>query len=437
MAKNYSNIPFAPAQWPFFYGWMIAIFSALGIILSIPGQTMGVSAFTEHLLDALRLTRTELTFAYMLGTMTSAFMLTYAGKLYDIIGARVMACMASVGMGFTLILLSQADKGANWLYSVNAGTTGIVAMMSVGFFMLRFFGQGVLTLSCRNMVMKWFNKKRGFVTGISNPAVSLGFSAAPIVLNGLINQTSWQNAWLLIGLIAIFVFSGIVLIFFRDNPESCGLLPDGVRNIAITSDEKKHYKQYTLREAQQTFSFWVFALTLGVSGFIFTAVPFHVESIFKLAGMDKETAFSIFLPAAIISLSVNLIGGYIADKVKMKYLLYFMLSGLLIFAFGVIFLKPGLMVFVLILGNGLGGGMFGIIANVTFARFYGRAHLGAINGFVMSIIVFSSAIAPWLFSQSLDISGSYQNAALGFGFVVLGLLICAVKADNPQTKKTM
>ena len=85
------NYPFNPAKWPFFYGWMILVWGTIGMLMSIPGQTMGVSVFTESLLDELVVNRDQLSIAYMLGTMGSAFLLPWVGRLYDRVGARPIA----------------------------------------------------------------------------------------------------------------------------------------------------------------------------------------------------------------------------------------------------------------------------------------------------------------------------------------------------------
>ena len=47
MKKPLEQIPFHPARWPFFYGWMILFWSIIGTLLSVPGQTTGVSAFID------------------------------------------------------------------------------------------------------------------------------------------------------------------------------------------------------------------------------------------------------------------------------------------------------------------------------------------------------------------------------------------------------
>ncbi|MDJ0519659.1 MAG: hypothetical protein QNJ74_26485 [Trichodesmium sp. MO_231.B1] len=36
------NYPFSPKNFPFFYGWIILIVCTIGVIMSTPGQTIGV-----------------------------------------------------------------------------------------------------------------------------------------------------------------------------------------------------------------------------------------------------------------------------------------------------------------------------------------------------------------------------------------------------------
>ena len=50
-----ANWPFQPSKIPFFYGWIILLFSTLGILFSIPGQTIGLAVFTDSFIDALDL----------------------------------------------------------------------------------------------------------------------------------------------------------------------------------------------------------------------------------------------------------------------------------------------------------------------------------------------------------------------------------------------
>jgi hypothetical protein len=69
------GFPFAPGQVPVFYGWVILGVTTVGILMSIPGQTTGVSVFTNHLIEATGLSRLGLSSADLIGTLTSGLLL--------------------------------------------------------------------------------------------------------------------------------------------------------------------------------------------------------------------------------------------------------------------------------------------------------------------------------------------------------------------------
>ncbi len=55
--QSIRNFPFDPARFPFFYGWIVLSAGTLGILMSAPGQTVGVSVFTDSLIEALAIER--------------------------------------------------------------------------------------------------------------------------------------------------------------------------------------------------------------------------------------------------------------------------------------------------------------------------------------------------------------------------------------------
>ena len=89
--KSSDQKPFDPARWPFFYGWAVLFWGMVGVLVSVPGQTTGVSAFIEPLLRDLGISRLQLSGAYLFGTLTSSLLITPSGKLFDRIGARRMS----------------------------------------------------------------------------------------------------------------------------------------------------------------------------------------------------------------------------------------------------------------------------------------------------------------------------------------------------------
>ncbi len=438
--RSIHNFPFAPARWPFFYGWILLIGGTLGMIFSSPGQTIGVAAFTEPLIDALGIDRMVLSLAYGIGTVASGLSLTYAGRFYDRVGARWSSLTAAIGLGLTLLGLSRMGELLAVMLSLSQGTFHVpiaVAIVATGFFFLRFFGQGLLTISSRNMVMQWFVHRRGLANGVMGVFIGLAFSATPPIFNRLIEQFTWQGAWRGLGWTTVIGFGLVVLIFFRDRPEDCGLLPDGGRGRDPNDPLHQPAIDFTLRQAIPTRGFWIFTLALALSAFYGTAFAFHVESLLGRMGFSQAQSYAVFFPAAVISVSLGLLAGWISDHVKLKYLLMVMLIGMAISMTGLILRLPKASFWLLVLGNGLSAAMFGPLLGVHCARFFGRGHLGEISGFQMTFNVLASAAGPALFAVSLRLTNNYSAVIIGCLLGVAGLFVAAFYADPPLRPKTL
>ena len=162
---------------------MIWVFSAFGLFLSVPGQTMGIAVFTDYFIEVFSLSRTELSLAYLFGTLVSALFLTRAGRWFDVYGARMMVPLSAFFLGLMVCYFSFADKFISW---VDGPSWITLLLVVIGFFGVRFFGQGVLTSCSRNLLLPWFVARRGLVSGLRNVFVSFAFSIAPLGIAALI-----------------------------------------------------------------------------------------------------------------------------------------------------------------------------------------------------------------------------------------------------------
>lgn len=398
-----------PKKSPVYYGYIVLFIGTIGVYASVPGQTVGVSVFTDPLKDALGLTRNQFSNAYMIGTLLSSFFVSRAGVLFDRFGARYVAFFATLILACALLLCSvsvQISEGIQYVLHVNSWAVPFVLITTL-FFLMRFSGQGVLTMASRNMVMMWFDKNRGKVNSISSIAISLGFSSSPILLNGLIDDHGWEVSWQILAL-CLIIFSFFILQLYRNKPEDFDLQVDGklVKGDEIQLEEKE--LNLTLKQAIKTRAFWMFGLILAFNSFLITGFTFHVISIFSSQGYTKEQAIAIFLPISVIAITVSLIGNVLSDYINHKIYLYLMLASGILASCGLIYLSSLIGVYVLIGGLGILGGLFAVVHAVTWPRFFGRDHLGAITGKVMSFLVIASAVAPSLFSYSYTKLGSYS-----------------------------
>lgn len=435
------NFPFKPTALPFHYGWLIAISAASGMIASIPGQTIGVNVFTEKLIAVLGITRSDVSFAYLIGTTTSGFLLIWAGRLYDILGSRRLIVLASFGLGLSLFYMSQVDflpasMASSWGMDGQLRVLFIVSL-TVGFFLIRFFGQGLVTMAGRNMVGKWWKYHRGKVLPFSGIAVSVCFSLAPNVFNALIEWVDWRMAWQILGLSLCVGFALWGWLVFRDNPEECDLSVDaGIPPGEKQKDDPEFsvVRDFTRKEALSCFAFYVFCGVFALQAAYNTAYTFHVISISEEIGMSKTKILNLFVLMALIGGGISIVVGWMSDKYRLKYFVGFMASGMVFSSFGLITQIPGLMPVLLTIGMAITGGCFGTVSGAFLPRYFGLTHLGAISGVMMSTMIIASAIGPYAFSKLRDIFGTYMSAYWATLFIALVLVVSAFWANNPQRR---
>lgn len=452
------GFPFSPARFPFFYGWVIGLLSMLGMIASIPGQTMGVGPFKPYLDEALQLGDLWLSIAYGLGTGLSAVFLPVGGVLLDKLGSRVMAVVSMVLFGGSMYFMASMDQIAvaatgllGWIHPL----AGPLVAITLGFFLIRILGQGLVAMVPRQIMGKWWVRQRGKVLAITGVGISFMFSLAPKLLDSLIDGFGWRGAYMVLGLVLIAGFGTVFWLLVRDNPEASGLVPDGERETVVTEPRNRDLiirKDFSRGEALRTPVFWIINLALGFHAMFFTGYTFHVVALGEEFGLGVDAILSLFVPISFVSIPVGLAVSWLSDHTRIKYILLFYVGGLMLAMGGMLLvfaesdwpmvqwqwfgleldLPVSTGIVVLGLGFGMSGGCFGLLTTVPWPRFFGREHLGAINGVVMSTMVVSSAVGPLWFAVSWELFASAVPACwLGLA-VLVAMAVSSWWADNPQ-----
>ncbi len=433
-ARLQSDWPYPAARSPVFYGWVILCVSTLGFLSSVPGQTMGMAVFSDTFIEHFGLSRTELSTAYLFGTVGSALCLTRAGRWYDRHGPRIMLVGSAAALALTLVFIVQIDSLGGALGTMLDLPLAAVTfpLILIGYFGVRFTGQGMLTSASRNVLLVWFKRRRGLVSGVRGVFVSLGFALAPLFLALLIDVFGWRGAlWIMAGMVGVG-FAGLALLTVRDHPGVAGLAPDGAP--LLEDEESRHAasaQDRSLSDARRDPVFWIYSASLAMHALFGTAVTFHIVAIFAEAGRDRTAAFAYFLPQAIVSVTVNLAASFAADFMRLKPLLVVMLVAFLLGAYGLISLDTTMGYWMLVCGFGAGGGLWGVLSNLAFVRHYGVLHLGEISGLNTAVTVFASAIGPVFFSIANDWFGSFEAAALACMAGLALLLVVAVVKRQP------
>ncbi|MCB1123687.1 MAG: MFS transporter [Verrucomicrobiae bacterium] len=433
------EVPHRPSRWPFFYGWTILAVGTLGIVCTIPGQTMGVSVFTDILIDRLGLSRMQLSIAYLVGTTMSGFLLPLGGRAFDRYGSRKTATLISFLLGLVLIYFSFSDIVVGSVRRILGSEHWIVAfgLILLGFFTLRFTAQGMLAMSSQAMIGKWFHERRGLIMSISGVFVSIAFSLTPLVFNYMIQAFGWRGAWQVMAALLIFGLTLICYLFFRDNPEECGLEMDGP--LKGTGAKKSHpdnivVRDFTRNQAIKTVGFWAFCGAFTWWALFGTGYTFHVVAISEEIEVAKTTLLTLFIPSAIAGTVANFVIGFVSDYIRIKYVLMAMCLGMFLVPLGLLVLPHKVGFGIMVLGMGITNGSFANLSGNIWPRFFGRTHLGAIHGFNASVTVIGSGLGPALFTVFKDYASGF-NGMFWVGMCVpCAILVFSFYADNPQRK---
>ncbi|MFN2324109.1 MAG: MFS transporter, partial [Trueperaceae bacterium] len=68
---------------PFFYGWIVLVVATVGMMMTLPGQTVGVSIFLDGIIADLSMSRSEVSTLYLIGTLAGSLVLPFVGRFVD------------------------------------------------------------------------------------------------------------------------------------------------------------------------------------------------------------------------------------------------------------------------------------------------------------------------------------------------------------------
>ncbi|NQT59373.1 MAG: MFS transporter [Bacteroidetes bacterium] len=420
--------PINPKYFHVYYGWILLPMAVIGVLMSMPGQTAGFSAFTEPLLEITNFTRTQLALVYLIGTITSGFLLPLMGSILDRWGSRKMMMFASIMLGFSLFWLSYIDRIAALFPSQQMLI--YLVLITFGIFSLRFFGQGLLPITANTMVGKWFDRKRGRAFAFMGVINSLAFSATPAIMTAFVVRFEWNGAWRLLSL-AVGVGLGMVSwIFYRNTPEECGLVVDGLSNpskpddkpigkkvLDDSVDKLKDVFGLTRRQAVRTRSFWAIVLVLSTNALVGTGLTFHIQAFGMQAGLSLAKAVAIFIPVSFIAVPMSFVAAMLTVRIHARWFVYVMAICQLFAYLAIFFLNTTTGYILTIIFLGISSGLMGPIQSAVIPKIFGRLHLGSLNGLVTSIMVIMSALGPMFLSAVNDITGS-----LRIGVTLLSIL---------------
>lgn len=393
-------------------GWIVLAFASITAALTGPGQTIGVSVFIDYFVDDLSLTRSQVSGAYLVGTLAGAAALPRVGRIVDARGVRV--AQIAVGLLFALAIANMSFvNGLIWL--------------TVGFAGIRFLGQGSLGLVSTVTVALAFTRQRGTAIGIFAMVTSGLMALVPVALNATIEGVGWRRAWLIA---AIFVAATVAPIGWF------GLrsLPTGTRTPRASGDDGTAASisadgSFDRAEALRTKSFWMLASVSAAAGMLGTALNFHQIDLMGAAGISKASAAALFIPQVLGSTLAGLSVGYLSDRVGTRLLPAAGMALLVAAQLLAAVLSPGIVAIIYSVVLGAMGGAVRTATATLLPSWFGTGHLGSIQGLLTFFNVAASAIGPVALAVSQSAFGTYPPALISLASLSLAAMIFSLGTD--------
>ena len=408
-----------------FYGWVqVWVTLAAGAFSSGAGF-WAFTVFVTPMGDDLGWSRAELYGAMTIRALTSGALSPFMGPFQDSrLGPRIFAVATTLTMATSMIAMKWIDDLL--LFYVVFGAFGALAN----------FGSTEMMMSV--VIPRWFVRQRGRALGIASMGTAMGPLLFPFIVTFLLAQLGWRDAWLALGSITLAVLGPISLLV-RTRPEDMGLLPDGDGHPApgvpagLRARVQSRERSFTRAEAVRMHCFWLLILaacftTLGTGGFHANWLPYFRDLGFSSAeGSMAATAYGV------CSLSSRVVWGWASERFELR--LVMAVQGLLTFVSVMLFLNissPATLLLATI-SNGLAlGGIF-VMRPMIVANYFGRGHLGSINGIIRPFVTLANAGSPLLVALLYDRQGSYEGVFL---IIAVGWLIAAAAtllARSPQS----
>jgi sugar phosphate permease len=408
----------------FYYGWVVVWVMFLALLVSA-GVRAAPTVLINPLETELGWSRAIISAAVSVGLLLYGLSGPGAGWLMDRFGPKPLAVVGVAIIGGSTLAGATVTElwQLNLYWGVLSGVgTGIVAP--------------VLGATVAN---RWFVERRGLVLGIFGAAASAGQLVTVPALMWLVVEIGWRSGTVVLAAIVFLVLIPVLLLM-RNDPRELGLRAYGEENPAIESPAPEPSTAVAgvrggnvVLRAFRSPVFWLLSgsfFICGASSNGIIGVHFVPHSIDH--GIPEVTAASVLALMGAMNFVGTITSGWLTDRYDPRKLLavYYSLRGLSLLLLPFVTEFAGLAVFAIFFGLDYIATVPPTVALV--ADRFGRAHVGAVFGWVFFAHQVGAALASYLGGVTRDSLGDYTAAFLGAGVLAIlaSLMVLVIRREG-------
>ena len=383
----------------------VIIFGFIFTFFSSFGQSFFLGLFNAPIRNELGITHGQFGNIYAIATIFSSLLLIWVGKKIDEYQIIYYAF-------FVILLL--------FLSSLFFSLINSIYLLSVGIFLMRFSGQGLMSHTSTTTVSRFFEKSRGKALS----TIWFGLSSAEFILPVLITYLfviySWRTIWQGISIIILLFLP--VVIFYT------------IKTIKLNSREKEKnlikklkIKNWKRKEVIKDYRFYIVSLNMLAMPWIATGIFVYQSFISSSKMWNVYTIPKAFMIYSIASIVTLFFSGFLVDKFSSRKLIPLMNIPLLFAMFVLIYYQHEFSAYIFLGLVGISNGLANVLGSSTWAEIYGVKFIGSIKALTTAFMVFSTAFGTAVFGLLIDNDFSIENIAfIAVLYIVFSLTLLII-----------
>lgn len=362
-------------------GWLVLLAGVVATFMTIPGQTVGVAPFIDHIATDLALTRDQVLIYYSLGTLFGVLPAPFIGRFTDRFGPRRVVPLVVLAVSAACIALALVQGPLT---------------LAAAFTFLRGSATGGLGLVSGQMINLWFVRYRGRANAVSLMGLALGGLIIPGLSEQITGAFGWRVSYMALGAGVLAIMLPVGLLLFRNHPQTYNTVPD----FGQQPDEgaPSLSEGFSVAEALRTPVMWYFLLIAVVINAVGTALVLDHLRLLAEAGIARDAAILLLGIVPMMQVLAVLCGGLLIDRFGTRPT---GLIGLAANALAILCVMawPDLLggaAYVALLGLSLG--TLHVAQGAAMAEQFGTRSLGALRGIIFVTGAFGAATGPLVFA---------------------------------------
>ena len=375
------------------------------------GQTYFIGAFGPSIQGEFGISHTQWGTIYLAGTLGSAMLLPWSGKLIDRFDLRLYTAAASVLAIVACLTMSL--------------TAGSVTL-AIAIFLLRQSGQGLLSHIAVTSMARYFESGRGRALAIMVLGGAAGQALLPFLAVLAIAAIGWRWTYGAVALILAVGFIPFSLWLLRGHRERH--LAHVERLSAPATADRGYRRSWTRAEMLRDVRFYLLLPGVLAGSVIVTAMFFHHLNLADAKGWSHAWitgSYGIYAAAMVLT---ALVCGPLIDRFGAVRLVRFMLLPMVASLVLVAQLDSRWAAWPYLILMAVSGSLESTALSAMWAEIYGPAHLGAIKSLAAALSVFGSALGPVTLGWLIDHGMSIEQVCLLFAAATLLAAVLMVVA---------